>query len=125
METRRWTNPSQPQTLYMATFLLYIEAVLQVIFGSLVSLLGPIFVIAYVVGGVAGGLGIANERKWGYYVGVGAAVVGLLPIVVIVATQGVGAIFSLALIFNALFPVALFALLVHPMSREYQKIWFH
>jgi len=25
---------------------------------------------------------------------------------------------------TALFPVALFALLVHPMSREYQKIWF-
>ena len=26
METRRWTNPSQPQTLYIATFLLYANA---------------------------------------------------------------------------------------------------
>ncbi len=33
METRRWTNPSQPQTLYMATFLLYIEAFFNVLDG--------------------------------------------------------------------------------------------
>ncbi len=125
METRRWTNPSQPQTLYIATFLLYMEAVLQIIFGGLVSLLGPLFVIAYVVGGVAGGLGIANEKRWGYRLGVAAAVVGLLPIGLIILHSGVGAIFSLPLILNALFPVALFALLLHPMSREYQKIWFN
>jgi hypothetical protein len=125
METRRWTNPSQPQTLYIATFLLYMEAVLQLIFGGLVSLLGPLFVIGYVVAGVAGGLGIANEKRWGYRLGVIAAVIGLLPLGVILMRNGVGAIFSLPLILNALFPVALFALLLHPMSREYQKIWFN
>ena len=125
METRRWTNPSQPQTLYMATFLLYIEGVLSIIFGNAVALFGAIFVLVYIVGAVAGGFGIANERRWGYYLAVAIAVLGLLPFVWAVATIGVSAIFSPSLILAALFPVALFALLVHPMSREYQKIWFH
>jgi hypothetical protein len=109
----------------MATFLLYISAVFQIIFGSLVNLLGPIFVVAYIIGGVAGGLGIANERRWGYVVAVGTAVLGLLPLVAIMVTSGIGSIFNPLLLLDALFPVALFALLVHPMSREYQKIWFH
>ena len=34
-------------------------------------------------------------------------------------------ILHLDVVLYAVFPVALFALLVHPMSREYQKIWFH
>ena len=33
-------------------------------------------------------------------------------------------IFDISLLIYAIFPVALFALLVHPQSREYQKIWF-
>src|SRR5689334_5843876 len=55
MKTRRWTNPSQPQTLYMATFLLYLEGVLSVIFGNAVALFGPIFVIVFIIGAIAGG----------------------------------------------------------------------
>ena len=31
---------------------------------------------------------------------------------------------SIALLVNAMFPVALFALLLHPQSRDYQRIWF-
>ena len=42
METRRWTNPSQPQTLYMATFLLYINAAFALIFGGF---LNPIVIV--------------------------------------------------------------------------------
>ena len=109
----------------MATFLLYIEAVLSVIFGNVVAIFGPIWVVAYIVGAIAGGFGIANERRWGYYLAVTVAVLGLLPFVWVLATLGVTKIFSPSLILAALFPVALFALLVHPMSREYQKIWFH
>jgi uncharacterized membrane protein (DUF2068 family) len=121
METRRWTNPSQPQTLYMATFLLYINAAFNVLFGAIFTAIGLVLVI----GEVAGGFGIANEKRWGYYLGVGVATLGLLPILLTILANGVGSIFSVALILNALFPVALFALLVHPMSREDQKIWFH
>ncbi len=121
METRRWTNPSQPQTLYMATFLLYIEAVLSVMFGGAFNPIGLLFVAAE----VAGAFCIANEKRWGYYLAVAVAVLLLAPFVLAVATGGLKVLFSPTLILYALFPVALFALLVHPMSREYQKIWFH
>ena len=33
METRRWINQSQPQTLYIAVFLLYINAAFTLLFG--------------------------------------------------------------------------------------------
>ena len=120
METRRWTNPTQPQTLQIAVFLLYINAVFGVLFGQAFSLLG----LALVVGQAAAGFGIANERKWGYLLGVAAATFGLLPYVLYVTSHGIGSIFSIGLLINLLFPVALFALLLHPMSRDYQRIWF-
>jgi uncharacterized membrane protein (DUF2068 family) len=120
METRRWTNPTQPQTLQIAVFLLYINAVFGVLFGQIFNGIGLILVIAQ----AAAGFGIANERKWGYWLGVLAAAVGLLPFVLYVASNGVGSIFSISLLINVLFPAALFALLLHPMSRDYQRIWF-
>ena len=121
METRRWTNPTQPQTLQIAVILLYIEAVFGVLFGQ-VFFLFPLGLLL-VVGQAAGGFGIANERKWGYWLSVGIATLGLLPIVFRV-DGGVGSILSLSFIIAMLFPVALFALLLHPMSRDYQRIWF-
>jgi uncharacterized membrane protein (DUF2068 family) len=120
METRRWTNPSQPQTLYMATFLLYINAA----FGLLFSGFNPISLVL-VAGQVGAGFGIANEKRWGYLLGVAMAALGLLPLTLFILAHGIGSIFSVTVLIEALFPVALFALLVHPLSREYQKIWFH
>lgn len=120
METRRWTNPSQPQTLYIAVFLLYIDAAFSLLLGGF---LNPL-VLVVAAGAIAAGFGIANEKKWGYWLGVVVATLNLLPFVLYVGGHGVGAIFSPALLMQALFPVALFALLVHPMSREYQRIWF-
>ena len=103
----------------MATFLLYINGALGLLFGfSAISL-----VLA--AGLIGAGFGIANEKRWGYILGVAMATLGLLPFVLYILAHGVGAIFSVTLLINALFPVALFALLVHPLSREYQKIWFH
>jgi hypothetical protein len=119
METRRWTNPSQPQTLYMATFLLYIEAFFNVLTGF-----HNVLFLVVAVGQVAGALGIANEKRWGYYLAVGTSAVALYPLLQII-TGGVAHLFSLDVILNFLFPVVLVALLVHPMSRQYQKIWFH
>ncbi len=121
METRRWTNPSQPQTLYIAVILLYVNAAMSLLFGGF---LNPIALVL-IVGEVASGLGIANEKRWGYILGVGVASVGVLfalglPILV----DGVGALFSPVVLIGAIFPVALFALLVHPMSRDYQRVWF-
>jgi len=103
----------------MATFLLYINSVFSLLFGF--SVIG----LAIAVGGIAAGFGIANEQRWGYLLGVVVAVVGLVPLILYIAANGLSSIFDVTLLLSALFPVALFALLVHPMSRNYQKIWFH
>jgi uncharacterized membrane protein (DUF2068 family) len=120
MQTRRWTNPTQPQTLQIAVMLFYISAVFGVLGGGLFNLLG----LAIVAGQAAAGFGIANEKRWGYWIGVLVAAVGLLPFIIYIGANGVGSILSITLLISLIFPVALFALLVHPQSREYQRIWF-
>lgn len=117
METRRFTNPIQPQTLQIAVFLLYINAVFAVLGGSLITL-----VLGLAEG--AAGFGIANDKRWGYLLGVAAAVFGLLPFALLIVHDGVGSIFNLGILINLIFPVALVALLLHPQSRDYQRIWF-
>jgi hypothetical protein len=112
MAMRQWTNPSQPQTLQIAVFLLYMNAVFGLLFGGL----GSIYGLMIIAGGVAGGLGIAQEKRWGYGV---AIAVALLPFVLIIA----GKVLITGLI-GLLFDIALVALLLHPQSREYQRIWF-
>jgi hypothetical protein len=125
METRRWTNPSQPQTLYLAVVLFYINAVMSLIFGNYVTVLfGLLGLIGFVVGSVAAGLGIANEKKWGYILGVCVAAFQLVPFLWAIATDGVGIVFDIRFLIAVIFPIVLFALLVHPMSRDYQRIWF-
>ena len=104
----------------MATFLLYINAVFDVIFGGL----NPISLVI-AAAQVGAGFGIANEKRWGYVLGVVVASLALVVFVVLPLALDFGSIFSIGFLLNALFPVALFALLVHPLSREYQKIWFH
>jgi hypothetical protein len=116
MQTRRWTNASQPQTLQMAVLLLYISAAFDVLFGGFANPL----VLALAAGSVAAGYGIANERKWGYLLGVGVAAIAVLPYVFWLVAGGL----STTLIISAMFPVAMLALLLHPQSRDYQRIWF-
>ena len=72
------------------------------------------------VGQVAAGYGIANERKWGYYLGIAMAFVPfVVPLVLSGATR-----FSGVDIISLMFEIALIALLLHPQSRDYQRIWF-
>jgi hypothetical protein len=120
MEQRRWVNPSQPQTLYTATFLLYLNAAFGLLFGAFVSAIG----ILIVIGEVAAAYGIANERRWGYLLGVAMAGLALLPFVLLAVDDGLTELLQPVVLLNMIFPVALFALLVHPMSRDYQKVWF-
>ena len=115
METRRWLNPSQPQTLQIAVFLLYFNAVFLVIFGGPYAFLLGLTIAA---GNIAGGFGIANEQKWGYGLGIGMA---LVPFVFSLAFYGELYIFPFI---SLMFDVALVALLLHPQSRDYQRIWF-
>jgi hypothetical protein len=125
VKTRRFVNPSQPQTLYIATMLLYLNAAFGLLFGS-----SPLFFFGFLPGlaltigkGVAA-YGIANEKRWAYFLGVVTAGLTLVPFASYIVSQGVGSLFQLSLLFSLVFPLALFVLLIHPMSRQYQRIWF-
>lgn len=100
----------------MAVILLYISAAFDVLFGGFANPL----VLLLAAGNVAAGYGIANERKWGYLLGVGVASLAVLPYVFWLVAGGLSA----TLIISAMFPVAMLALLLHPQSRDYQRIWF-
>lgn len=121
MSERRWINRYQPQTLQIAVWLLYFNAVSGLIFGSIYGSLGPLFGLAALVGSGAAAYGIANEQKWGY--GLGVAVAGL-EVLLFVTVVGLGDLLRGAALIPFMFAVALVALLVHPQSREYQRIWF-
>jgi len=123
MESRRWVNQSQPQPLYMATILLYIDAVLGLFFGSFYFVFGTVIGLACLIGLAAGAFGIANDQRWGYYLAV--ALTGVLVAMILwVVVRDPGLIFSLQFLIAIVFPVAMFLLLIHPQSREYQRIWF-
>jgi len=115
MKFTRWTNPMLPQTLHIATFLFYISAVFDVLYGLAFTPIGLVLTAAK----VASGLGIANGVRWGYQLAVVTSALGAALAVWLLVQAGLGP----ALI-NVIFPVALFALVIHPMSRDYQKIWF-
>ena len=112
MPANRWLDRTQPQTLMMATLLMYINAGLAIIDGAVLYPIGAVLV----AGQVAAGWGIANEKKWGYWLGVALVALQLAFIVLY---------FSFAAVLNLLFYGALLALLLHPQSRSYRKIWFH
>ena len=115
MAQRRWVNPGQPQTLQIAVFLLYFNAIFFALFGGL----GSGFGILIVAAGVASGYGIANERKWGY--GLGLAVAFLPFAFSLLAGDG---LFGSGGAITLMFQIALVALLLHPQSRDYQRVWF-
>ena len=143
-ETRRWINQGQPQTMQIAVFLLYANAVFTAILGSdsdgfiflgLVkvglspsNLLEQLCTIGLAAGYAIGGYLTANERKWGYRTAIVASALplaGVLLLLVLPSMNGIPRFtlgdFSLV---SLLFDVALFALLVHPQSRDYERIWF-
>ncbi|HVM40749.1 MAG TPA: hypothetical protein VM618_08245 [Acidimicrobiia bacterium] len=119
-ENRRFFNPHQPQTLQISVMLLYINAFFLVL-GGAIFVAFPLW-LAVTAGLAAGGFGIANEQKWGYQVAVGAAAINLF---LRLAGAGLDAALSNAFfLIGIMFDIALVALLLHPQSREYQKIWF-
>jgi hypothetical protein len=108
---QRFFDPSQPQMLQSATFRLYLEAV----FGLLAQ--EPVLILA---GYAAGGFGIANGKKWGY----GLAVASVAFRIILYFAWGLGDALRYDTI-SVLFTGVLAALLLHPQSREYQRIWFN
>lgn len=119
MDGRQWFNSSQPRTLQFAVILLYFNGVLLLLQGLFTGGLGLLSLV--VAGGqIAAGFLIANERKRGYWLGV---VFAFLPFVLIAYLASRYHVFAVSA-FSLLFEVALVIVLLHPMSREYKKIWF-
>ena len=118
MQQRRWLNQSQPQTLQIAVFLLYINSAF-LLFDLLRAGVFPLLYLGIIAGQVAAGYGIANERKWGYALGILMSFFPFLLRWYFLGNplRGAGPI-------NLMFEIALIALLVHPQSRDYQRIWF-
>ncbi len=101
--------------------LLYIDAVFAVLLGGLSSLLA----VLLIAGGVLGALGIANELRWGYNLAVVVTGIRVAFLAWIALRLGPGVVLDPNFLFAALIPIAMFVLVIHPMSREYQRIWFH
>ncbi|HUO49932.1 MAG TPA: hypothetical protein VMU09_13970 [Acidimicrobiales bacterium] len=121
MPERRFFDSSQPQTLQGGVMLSYLNVIFALLFvlpGVLGGFGGGVLLLVTAGEGV-GAYGIANERRWGYRLCVGASIAILAVAAwLFVAGHGIG-------IINLLFAILLVALLLHPQSREYQKIWFH
>ena len=110
---QRFFDPSQPQTLQIATILLYIDGVF--------AFLNPVGTgLLFAAGYGAAGYGIANGKKWGYAL---ALVIAVLRVVDLVVGSSIDLVLRVHTI-DLMFAVALLALVLHPQSREYQKIWF-
>lgn len=139
LKNRRWFNPSLPQMLQIATFLLYFGAFFALldVFDALggAPLLPLLVILASVPLHVLGGLGISEERKRGYQMAVAAAFVPFAYRLSLILTAifdgiapGMGNSLKYIITGNSLlsfaFEAALVALLLHPQSKEHQRIWF-
>jgi len=143
---RRFFNPSQPQTLQGAVFLLYANVVLALLYrtggeglfalatyslsrGNIgldaSTLIGNLIAIAVVLGSAGAGYLIANEKKVGWRIGLVVAAAPLVALVILIVLGypnrlGIGAAITIKLLFD----IALVVLLVHDQSRSYEKVWF-
>jgi len=143
---RRFFNPSQPQTMQGAVFLLYANVIFALLFrsgseglyalavysltrggvsGGAATLFGNLAAIGVVVGSGAAGYLIANEKKVGWRIGVvvAAAPVAALLILVLIGYPrrlGLANVISIELFFD----IALLALLLHDQTRSYERLWF-
>jgi hypothetical protein len=114
----RFLNQTQPQTLYIATLFCYIDAVFGFLGGVITT--SVVLAVLTILGLAVGGFGIANEKKWAYGVAVAAAVLQVGGLLAVGGTD----VLNFPLVLNLIFDGALVALLLHPESRGYQRIWF-
>lgn len=119
MSEHKWFDQAQPQTLQAATLFCYLNAALA-LFYLLVLRSASSLVLILLLALAGAAYGIANERRWAWRA---AIVLSGLYLVLQIVVLFYGA--SLGILLNLLFAGVLFVLLVHPQSREYQKIWFH
>jgi hypothetical protein len=138
LDPRKWFDRMQPQTLQIAMWLLYLNGFFALIGymgksdwagiarhskGLLGSLVGLFVVVAF----IGGGFLMANDRKVGYKL---ALVAAFSPFALRIWILWSDSRFStldkitgndtIGFIFEA----ALCALLLHPQSREHQRVWY-
>ncbi len=128
MRERRWFNSGHPQTLQLAVMLLYLNGIFG-LFGGLFAGGYGLIGIVFVIGMIAGAFGIANSMRWGYRLGLVAA--GLRLAYSIFSIVVLGAVLKFAAfravgtnVITLIFQVALVVALLHPQSRDYERIWF-
>jgi len=147
LDRKKWFDRMQPQTLQIATWLLYLNG-----FFSLVSLfdktgyLGYMryrFGFGYLLGLVivalhaSGGFMMANDRKLGYRLAVAAAAAPFLVRLVAVRDVATNNFANVSLLdhliarplggstISVIFDAALVVLLLHRQSRDHQRVWYH
>jgi hypothetical protein len=117
MASRRFLNPAQPQTLVIAVYLLYMNSAF-LLFDLLRLGVFPLLFLLLIAAGIVAGYGVANEFKWAYALSLAVA---FLPFALRMYYTGNPLDTP---ILTLMFEIALIALLLHPQSRDYQRIWF-
>ena len=137
IDFRRWFDRMAPQTLQIATMLLYLNG-----FFALIGFMdrsdwvgyarvdkggvGAVVGLAVIASFILGGLLMANDRRWGWRLGLFAAFSPFLLRFWIRSDSRfdmwdrISGGNTISLIFD----VALCVLLLHPQSREHQKLWY-
>ena len=142
LDPRRWFDRMAPQTLQIATWLLYLNgffALIDIVDGSgylryvREEFPGGILIgIAIVAACIGSGWLMANDRKRGYQLAIVAAfapfIVRYLAYSHLANKTGATVSFydkiSGGNTISLVFEVALCALILHPQSREHQKVWY-
>lgn len=120
VQNLRWVNQNHPQTLNIGVILLYIDAFFLLIGGAIGSGIG----LLLAVGSVVAGVGIANDKRKAWYLGVVISAIVPALLFLVLVDRGFGELFDANFLLNAVFPVAQLVALIHPQSRNYVKIWF-
>lgn len=146
---RRWVNPSQPDLLQIATWLGYFRGISILLFGldfqfiafplsdiesrtlgSGSTISNPLLRLGLPVLLAGGAYLMAQGRRLGWQLLVVGAALPLLGRVLValgiyLGDFDLGAISPLEYdLIGLLFEVALLALVLHPRSRQYEKVWF-
>ncbi len=99
----------------MLSYAIAVFGLLSILFGAYPGLLS--------LGVGVAGYGVANERRWGYWLGIVLCGLSVFSYLLVLFYAGLSLGFSLVGI-NLLFTAVLMALYLHPQSREYQRVWF-
>ncbi len=94
----------------------YLNAALALVFALIFG--GSLILLVFILLAVAA-FGIANERRVAYWAGVVLACAYVLGVLALMVTGG-----GFGMVLNLLFGGILVAMLLHPESRHYERIWF-